>query len=180
MKFSVKQQNALSEQYQCILSCVVLICLFLIISIALTIRNLILACVFNFCVCQIKLGMFGVAVASRCSGFSWFSMPLSSSISDSTSTLQLSLLSFGLSKSPFQFSQFSVCEMLPDTLFSLLSTWWQSIRSIQHTLNGPICSAGRSFEHQSGGKGDHSDNWNVAAPSCWKSDKDASMVTVVF
>jgi len=57
-----------------------------------------------------------------CSWLSGPSMPLSRSISDSMSAAQSSSLSFGFSKSPLNFSQFSVSAMVSGAPSSSLST----------------------------------------------------------
>jgi hypothetical protein len=87
--------------------------------------------------------------------------------SDSTCTAQSSSQSFRLSKSPFQFSQASVSEMLSGTLSSSLSTGWQLILWAQQIFNIWVRHPGRSFAEKCGGKGDLSDNLNAAATSCW-------------
>jgi hypothetical protein len=67
---------------------------------------------------QINPGTFGAVLTFPCYGVSESSLPLSSSISDSLSASQSSSLLFGLSKSPFQLSQFLVSEMLSAELSS--------------------------------------------------------------
>jgi len=80
---------------------------------------------FELCVGQMNPGTFGVALTSHCSGLSESYLLLSASILDSSSALQSSLLSFGLSKLPFQMSQISGSEMLPGGPSSSLSAgWW--------------------------------------------------------
>jgi hypothetical protein len=95
---------------------------------------------------------------------------LFSSISDSLSASQSFSLLFGLSKSPFQLSQFSVSEMLSDELSSSLSVGWRSILLIQRTFNSSVRPPGRYFADKAGGTGDLSDNLNAAGPSWWKFD----------
>jgi len=162
-----------------ILSYFVFTPLFLLVSIALTVTNTFSACLFDFRVGWISLGTFGAALTSRCSWHSGSSMLLSWSISDSTSAAQSSSLSFGLSKSPFQLSQSSVSEMLSGALSSSLVTGWRLILQIRQTFKIWVHPPGRSFAGKSGGKGDLSDNLNAAAPSCWKSDHDALMISLV-
>jgi len=89
------------------------------------------------------------------------------------------LLSFGLSNSPFQFSQSSVSEMLSGALSSSLLTGWCLILRTQRTFKIWVCPPGRSFANKAGGKGDLSDNLNAAAPSCCKSDQDALTISSV-
>jgi hypothetical protein len=84
----------------------------------------------------------------------------------SSSALQSFLLTFELSKSPFQLSQFSVLERLSGTLSSSCSAEGQSTICIWQILNTWVRSPGRFFADKAGGKGDHSDNANAAAPLC--------------
>jgi len=151
--------------------------LFLLVSIALTVTKTFSACHFDFRVCGINLETFGVALTCRCTGHSGTVMALSCSISDSTSTAQSSSLSFRLSKSPFQLSQYLVTEMLSGALSWSLSTGWWLIGLIQRTFNIWTHPPGMSFADKAGGKGDLPDNLNAAAPSCWKSDQDALMIS---
>jgi len=88
-------------------------------------------------------------------------------------------VSFGLSKSPFQLSQLSVSEMLSDALSSSLSTGWWLILRIRRTLNIWVRPPGTSFADKGGGKGDLSDNLNIAAPSCSKSDHNVLTISPV-
>jgi hypothetical protein len=67
--------------------------------------------------------------------------------------------------SPFQFSQFSVSEMLAGELSSSLSAGWRLIRLIRRKFNTSVRPQGRSFADKAGGTGDFSDNLNAAAPS---------------
>jgi len=151
--------------------------LLLLVSIVLTITNTFSGCLFDFRIGPINPGTFGVALTSCCSGDSGSSMLLTWSISDSTSAVQSSSVSFGLSKSPFQLSQSSVSEMLSGALSSSLSTGWRLILLIRRTFKMWVRPAGRSFAYKGGGKGDLSDNLNAAAPSCWKSDQDALTIS---
>jgi len=149
--------------------------LFLRVSTALTVTNTFSACLFDFRVGRTNPGTFGAALTSCCSGHSGSSMPLLGPISDSSSAAQSCSLSFALSKSPFQFSQSSVSEMLWGALSSSHSTGWWLILRIWRTFKIWVRPPGRFFADKAGGKGDLSDNLNAAAPSCWKSDQDALM-----
>jgi len=111
---------------------------FLPISIALTVTNTFPACLLDLHVGRINLATFSAALTSCCSGLSGFSMTLSGCISDSTSASQLSLLWFGLSKSPLQLSQFSVSEMLWGELTSSGLTGWWSNYLIRQTFDSWI------------------------------------------
>ena len=162
-----------------ILSCVFFPPWFLLVAIAWTVINTISPCPRNFGVGRINLGTFCAALISCCSGYYGSSMQLSSAISDSMSNLQSSSLSFGISKAPFQLSQCSVSEMLSGTLSSSLSTGGRLILQIRLTFNTWVRPAGRFFPDNGGGRGDHSDNFNAAAPSCWKSDHNPLTVSWV-
>ena len=179
MKPLVKVHTEAGETYWHILSYCFLIPLFLLVSNVLTIINIISSCVLDFRVGRINPGTFSAALTSRCCGHSGSLMPLSGSISDSKSALQSSSLSFGLSKSPFQLSQFLVLDMLFGALTSSLSTGWWSILLIWRTLNISVRPPGRFFADTAGGKGDVSDNVNAATPSGWKSVQDASTISSV-
>jgi len=67
---------------------------------------------------RIHRRLFGEALTPGCSGIVRASLPLSSSISDPSSGSQPSSLAFGLSRSPFQSSQFSMPEMISGALSS--------------------------------------------------------------
>jgi len=153
--------------------------IFLRIATALTVNNTCSPCVFDFRVGRINPGTLGAALTSCCSGHSGSSMRVFGSILDSSSAARSSLLSFGLSKSPFQFRQSSVSEMLSAAVFSSLSTGWWLILRIQRTIKIWVYPPERFFADKASGKGDLSDNLNAAAPSCWKSDKDASTISSV-
>jgi len=148
-------------------------------EVQLAVINPFSACFVDLGAGRINPGTFDAALMTLCSGLSDALMPLPNSVWDSSSALQWSSLWFGLSRSPFQLSQFSVLEMLSVALFSSLSTGWPSILPIQHTFNTWVSSPGRFFADKAGGKGDLSDNLNPAAPSCWKFDKDALMISSV-
>jgi len=132
--------------------------LFFRVSIALTVTNTFSACLFEFRVGGNIPGTFCAPLTSCCSGHSGPWMQLCCSISESSSTVQSSWLSFGLSKSPFQFSQSSVSEMLSGALSSSLSTGWWVILRIWRTFKIWGCPPGRSFPDKACGKGDLSDN----------------------
>ena len=150
-----------------------LILIFLLVYIVLTVINTVSALFWDRCVAWINPGTFCEQLSCRCSGVSQSSMLLSSSMSDSLSASQSTLLSFGLSKSSFQSSQFSVSEMLSGAPSSTLYAGWRSICLIGRTFNTWVCPPGRCFADYAGGKGDFSDNLNAAAPSCWKFQQDA-------
>jgi hypothetical protein len=114
-----------------------------------------------------------------CSGHCRSSMLLSCCISDSLSATQLSLQSFGLSKSWFQFCQSSVSEMLAGALCSSQLTGWRLTFQIWWTCNIWVRPPGRSFADKAGGKGDLSDYLNAATPWCWKSDQNALTISSV-
>jgi len=99
-------------------------------------------------------------------------MPLSSSISDSLSTSESSLLSFGISKFLIQWSQYSVSAMLSGAQSSSLSAWCSSIGLIGQRVNTWVRPRGRSFAEKAGGTGDLSDNLNAATWSGWKFDQN--------
>jgi len=69
--------------------------------------------------------------------------------------------------------------MLSGVLSLSLLTGWQLILRIQQTFKISVPPSGRSFADEGGGKGDHSDNLNAAAPSCWKSEQEALTMTWV-
>ena len=163
----------------CILSYFFLIPLFLVISIALTVTNSSPACLFDSHVHRINLGTLGAALTSCCTGHAWCSMPLSCSISDSTSTVPSSLPSFGLFKSPFQLSKFLVSEMLSGAQSSTLSTKWRLIHLIRWTFSIWVRPPERSFADKAGSIGDLSDDVNAATRSCWMSDQDAFTISSV-
>jgi len=93
--------------------------------------------------------------------------------------MQLSSLSFGLSKSPFHLSQYSVSEMHSGVLSSSRSTGWRLILQIRWTFNIWVRPSGKSFADKNGGKGDLPGNLNAAASSCWKNGHDALTITSV-
>jgi len=162
-----------------ILSYLYLIPLCLHVSIELTVTNTISAYLFDFCDGRINPGTFGAALTFRSSGHSGSLMQLSCSILESTSAGQLSSPSGGLSMSPFQLGQCSVSVMLSGALSSSLSTGWGLILLIQRTFNIWVHHSGRSFADTGGGKGDLSGNLDASAPSCWKSDQDALLISSV-
>ena len=146
---------------------------FLLISIALTVINTVSARWCDFHEGQINPGTFGTALTSHCSGHSGSSILRSCSLSDSTSPAQLSSLSFGLSKSPFQLSQSAVSQMLSGGLLSSVSTGWRLILQIRRTSNIWVCPPGRYFAETGGCKRELSDNLNTATRSCWESNQGA-------
>jgi len=153
--------------------------LFLRVSTALTTRSIFSGCLFDFRVGRTNPGTYGAALTSCCSGDSGSSMPLLGCISDSSSAAQSSSLSFGLYKSPFQFSQSSVSKMFAGALSWSLSTGWRLILRIRWTFKIWVRPAWRSFADKADGKGDLSDNLNAATPSCWRSDQDAVTISSV-
>jgi len=96
------------------------------------------------------------------------------------SAVQSSSLSFGLSKSLFQFCHSLVSEMLWGVLSLSLSTARRLIVQIWRTLNIWVSPPGRSFADNTGGNSDLSDNINTTAASCWKSDQDCLTISSVF
>jgi len=164
-------------KHWCILSCLFFTQLFLLISIALTVINTFSASLFDFRIGRINPGTFVAALTSRCSGHSGSPMRLSCSVSYSTPAAQPSSRSFGLSKSPLQWGQSAVSEMLSGVLSSSLLTGWQLILRIRRTFNTWVRPPGSAFEDEGGGKGDLSDHLNAAAPSCWKDDHDALTIS---
>jgi len=156
-----------------------LILLLRLSPIVLTVTNTISACLFDFCVGQINLGTFGVALTSCFSGCSRSLMPFSRSESDSMSAPQSSSLLFGLSKATFKCSRSSVSEMLSCGRSLSLLTGWQLILLIRWSFNTWVRPQGRSFADQAGGKGDYSDNLNAASPPCWNSDHDALTISSI-
>jgi len=179
MKLSVKQHKEAGETYWCILSYCFLIPLFLLVSNVLTVTNTISDCLFDVRWGRINLGTFGAAFTSRFSGISGSLMPLSRPISDSMSAAQSSSLSFGLSKSPFQVSQFLVSEMLSGALSLSHSTGCPSILLLRQIFNIGDRLPRRSFADKAGGNGDLSDILNAAAPSCWNFDQDALTISSI-
>jgi len=77
---------------------------------------------------------------------------------DSSTASQSSSLSFGLAKSPFQLSQFSVSEMLSGALSSSHSAARWSILLIGWTFNTWVHPPGQSIADTTGCKGDLADN----------------------
>jgi len=144
--------------------------LFVLVSIALTVTNNFSVCLFDFHVGRTNPGSFGTALTFCCSGHSRSLMPWFCSILDSLSATQSSLLSSGLSKSPLQFSQFWVSEMLSVAQTSSLATGWKLIVRIQWTFKIWVHPPGRSFADKAGCKDDLCNNLNAVTPSCWKID----------
>jgi len=137
------------------------------------------ASLFDFGVGWINPGTCGLVLTSRCSGHCGSFMLLPRSISDAKSTTQSSSLSFGLSKSPFQWNLSSVAGMLSGALSSSLSTGWPLIVRIWRTFNNWVHPPGTSFAEKGGGKGDYSDNLNAATPLCWKCNHNALTISSV-
>ena len=162
-----------------ILSYFVWIPLFLLVSIILTVTNVFSTIFFDCRIGRISPGTSGAALTFRTAKVSETSLPLSSSVSHSSSASQSSSLSFGLSKSPFQLSQFFVTEMLSGELSSSLLAGWRSIRLIRQTFYSWVRPPGRSFAVKAGGTGDFSEILNAAAPSWWKFDQDALTISSV-
>jgi len=153
--------------------------LFLLVSIALTVRINFSAIVFDLRDGQINPGTFGAALTFRCAGVSGFSMTSSRSKSDSSSASQSSSLTFGLSKSPFQLSQLSASEMNQGGQSTSLSIGCRLISLIRHSFNIWVHPRTRSFEDKPGGWGDLSDKSNAAAPSWWKFGQNAITISSV-
>ena len=109
----------------------------------------------------------------------WSLKWLQGSMSDSLSASHLSLLLIGLSKSPIQWSQFSVSDMLFGALSSSLSGGWQSILLIRRIYYTCVRHPGMSFADKDRGNGDLSDNSKAATPSSWEFDQDALIISSV-
>jgi len=139
--------------------------------------HLLSAFFFDFRMGQIDLRMIGAALTSRSSVLSYSLMPSANLISDWTFGTQSSALSLGLSLSPLQLYQFAVSEILPGALSSSLSTGWQLILFIWQTSNSWVWPPERLFVGQASVKVVLSDNLNADAPSCWRSDQDAWMIS---
>ena len=152
---------------------------FLHLSFALTVINLFGAFNFHLCFGQINLGTFCVALITRCSGLSGFSIALSSSILNSSSLGKLCSPWFRLSMLPFQWSEFVGSKILSDVLTTSHSTGGASILFIRQTFHPWICPSVRSCADNAGSNGDRSDNLYTGAPSCWKLDQDASTILSV-
>jgi len=179
MNISVKLHKETGEIYSRILSNIILIPLFSLISYALTVTNTFSACLTALHVGQINPGTFVAVLTSRHSLLPGSWMPLSCSISNSTSAAQSALLSFGLSKSLLRFSKFWMSEMVSGVLSSSFSIRWPSVHLICWTSNIWVRPPGRSCADTGGGKGDRSDNLNAATPWCRKSDQDALTISSV-
>jgi len=138
--------------------------LFLVFSL-LTVIITLQVIFYDLCIGRMNPETFCASLTSCCHGVSGPTMPISSSISEALSASQLSLLSFGLFKSPFQSSQFSVSKMISGTLSSLVSVGWLSILLIQLTFSTSVCSLERTVSQQVGNTGDLSNNLNSATLS---------------
>jgi len=79
---------------------------FLLATIALTVTNILSACLLDFCVGQSNPGTFGVALITSRSGHCGSWMPLLWCISDQLSAAPSSSLSFGTLKSLFLLSPY--------------------------------------------------------------------------
>jgi len=153
--------------------------LFNLRSVVLTVTNTVSAILSDFHIGQTNLETIATALTSCGPGHSRSSMQWFCSLLDSLSVAQLSMLSFGFSNCPFQFSQFSASEMLAGVLSSSLSSGWWLILRIWRTFKIWVYPPGRSSADTAGAKEDHSDNFNAATPSCWKSDQDALLISSV-
>jgi len=173
------KHNKPGETHWHIISHFFVIRLFLLVSIALTVTHTNSACNFDFGVGWINLGTIGETLTSHCSGCSGSSMPLSGCMSDSTTAVQSSPLSFGLSTLTGEFSQFSVFKMGSGALSSSLLMGWCSILQIGQTFSIYVHPPGKFFADKAGCKGDLSDNSNAAAPSCSNSEKDTLTISSI-
>ena len=72
-----------------------------------------------------------------------------------------------------------IYKMLAGVLSASLSSGRPLSLLIWRTFNNWVRPPGRSFADKAGGKGDLSDNLNVAAPSCWTTDQDALTISSV-
>jgi len=153
---------------------------FLLTSIAQTVINPFSAFFFDLRIGQFNPGTFGAVLSTQCDGLWEALLVLSGSISDSSSTSQSSLLSTGLSKSPFQLTQFSLSEMHSGELSSWLLVGCQLILLISQMFNTWVRSPGRSFADKACGIDDPSHNVNAAAPACSKLYQDALIISSVL
>ena len=119
------------------------------------------------------------ALTSWYSGLSEPLKPLPSSILDSSSASQSSLLLFGLSKSPFLITPCLVLETISGVLSSSLSAGWHSILLIRRMFDTWVHLPGRSFADNAGGKGDHCNTLYVAIRTCGHFIQDALMISSV-
>jgi len=115
----------------------------------------------------------------HCSGLSRSPMPLSRCIMNSMSAFQTALLSCAFSYLQFQPSQCSVSEMSLAALSASRSAGLQLILRIWQTLDTSVRSTGWSFGDIPGGRGDLSDNLNVASPFCQNYDQNALTISSV-
>lgn len=136
-------------------------------SIALTFINTFSAFLFDLHIGQINPETFGTAFTACFSGLSGFSMPLCYSISHSSSASQSSLLSFWLSKSPFQLKQHSVSEMHSDAESSSWSSGCRTILLLEWIFYTWVCPPKWSFAGKAGVKRNLSDNLNAVTLSGW-------------
>jgi len=111
----------LETTYSPILSNIFWVPILLLVSITVTVINLISASSTIFHIQRINSGTFVAALKSWCVGLCWSLMPLFRSTSVSSSASQSFSLTFGLSKYPVQLRQLSVSEMIPGPLPSSLS-----------------------------------------------------------
>jgi len=127
----------------------------------------------------INPGTFAVALTTQYSALFQAMLPLPGSIADSSSATPSSSMSFEWSKSPFLLSQYWVFKMLsgaPASSPSAGPLWIHLIPRMSHTSVRPPRML---FADKDGGKGDLSDNVYAAAPSCWKFDQNALMMSLV-
>jgi len=101
------------------------------------------------------------------------------SVTDSTSASHISSWPFGLSNSPFQWSQFLMSKKLSVAVFLSLLDRRLTIVFIPWIFDNWNCPAGRSFADTAGGKGDIPGNLNAVATSCWKCHQDALTISTV-
>ena len=140
-------------KHGCFLPTLLLISLFLLVSTAFIVANIIAECLFDIFVGWINPGTFCAAFTYHCSGLPGSSITLFCPLSDSMSAVQFSLLSIGLSQLPFQWNQSLVSQMVSGTQSSSLSTGWRWILLIWLTVNIWVLPSRRSFTDQGGGKG---------------------------
>jgi len=149
---------------------------FPLVSITLTVTNTFSSCLVDVRFGRTDLGTYRVALRSCSSVHSGRLMPLLCLISVSSSDSQLSSLSLGSAKSPFQFSPLLVSEILSGAPCLSLLTGCGFILRIRRIFNIWVHPWGKSFADNAGGKGELSHNFQAAAPWCWKSNQEACTI----
>jgi len=106
----------------------------------------------------INLEKLAAALIYHCAAVCGSLMPLSSFISDWLSVSQSSSMSFGSSKSQFQWSQFWVSEMVSGAISRSHLAGWEFIVLISRAFHHWVHCPGRSFADEAGGTGNLSQN----------------------